>query len=513
MKISKTKLLQIVKEEVSSLVEAPTSNTLPKRAITPTKYINRKDLHQRQRRDRDRPQAAAWFGSDDPLITKQDDPAPSKSAEDPDKTVARSPEELAARDPELAALGGARQATHRGLEDPQRISITHFTTPVMKALIETYEEKSGTIVDDFLGSGEFGVVYRGYNDEFGDVAVKFTLSGQEINAYKNIKKLKDGLYYGVRDKEAGSVLPTIVNITTIASDPVAPEGTIRRGKLKLALDGQKYKVFVVEMELLNKLDPEIRSDVFGPNPADEYPPEVRKRFIDEYLSIENIYSSLEKLMGGMQWEKILARIEPNSISEGPTGRSIELPPSSRLTSLPIKDERAFAPFREIDRYIPRWRASYRAAPEGTHHRAVKSLHKNITNVVYRSFAKYVKDRSLLEMIKGVSGYVLPAQMAANTRLPQYDPEAIAKSPGLRSAMMPPSELQTSVAKSFYNRLKKLEEYDVQYGDVHANNLMMRDNGDLVVADVGLFMFGPQGSKNYAGTIAERFQRLAGIIIT
>jgi hypothetical protein len=41
--------------------------------------------------------------------------------------------------------------------------------------------------------------------------------------------------------------------------------------------------------------------------------------------------------------------------------------------------------------------------------------------------------------------------------------------------------------------------------------MQRDNGDLVVADVGLFLFGEEGSRGYAGQIAERFKRLAGLI--
>jgi predicted unusual protein kinase regulating ubiquinone biosynthesis (AarF/ABC1/UbiB family) len=102
-------------------------------------------------------------------------------------------------------------------------------------------------------------------------------------------------------------------------------------------------------------------------------------------------------------------------------------------------------------------------------------------------------------------------MAANARLPQYDPEIIKKSDALRSNIVPPSEIQSRVAKSFYQRLKKLEKFDAQYGDVHANNLMQRENGDLVIADVGLFLFGKKGARGYAGAIVERLQHLAGII--
>ena len=510
MKISKTKLYQIIKEEAMALVEASTPTRRSPRAVSATKYAPRKGPKQR-RRDKDRPAVRDFFGPDDPLITKQAEPDTAPPDIDPDKTVALSPKALAARDPELAALDGAKQATHRDLNDPKRITVTDFTEPVMQELIRTYEEKANVTVGDFLGSGEFGVVYKGYNDGYGDVAVKFTLSGQEINAYKNIKSLKDGLES--LDPETGNVLPTIINITTIASDPVAPEGSVRRGKLELAFDGQKYQVFVVEMELLNKLDPSIRADVFGPAPMDEYPPEVRERFVNEYLSIENIYSSLEHLFGGMRWEKVLDAIQPEPISEGPVGRSIEVPKGDQKSSLPIKDTRAFPPFRDIEKVLPRLRQAYMSAPAENHFFALQDIHKILASQIRNIFAKYIENESLLGQLEGSAGYMLPSQMAANARLPQYDPEAIEKSPGLRSSIMPPSELQTRVAKNFYKRLKKLEKYDAQYGDVHANNLMTRDNGDLVVADVGLFMFGPQGDKGYAGTIAERFQRLAGIIIT
>ena len=103
-------------------------------------------------------------------------------------------------------------------------------------------------------------------------------------------------------------------------------------------------------------------------------------------------------------------------------------------------------------------------------------------------------------------------MAANTKLPQYDPAQIQKHPGFRASILPPSELQSRVTKNFYKRLKRLENYSTQYGDIHAGNLMTRPNGDLVVADVGLFLFGRESNRGYAATIAERFRELAGIII-
>ena len=454
------------------------------------------------RRKKDRSAAAEFFDADDPLITRDGGPAP---ATDPDKTIARSPEELAARAAELDAAD-PKQATDRKLADPQRIVITAFDSDVRAKLLETYASETGIDIDDrILGHGEFGIVYEGENPEYGPVAVKMTLSGQEINAYKNIKRLKDGLES--RDPEAGNVLPTILDIRTIVSPPVGPqrqgvpEGAYQ-GRFVEREDGRPYKVFVVQMELLDKLDKNIRADIFSPAPMDEYSPEVMKRFAEEYLTIENIYSSLEHLLGPDRWEKVLdgIQLDPGPVNEG-----------SRST-LPIKDQRAFPPFREIEKLLPGLRKAYLDAPAENHFFALKDIHKILATQITKIFEKYLTDDTLLGQLEGSAGYMLPAQMAANAKLPQYDPEAIAASPGLRSTLMPPSEIQSRVAKNFYNRLKKLEQWDAQYGDVHANNLMQRENGDLVVADVGLFMFGPAGSKGYAGKIVERLQRLAGIIL-
>jgi hypothetical protein len=478
MKISRAKLHQIIKEEARALREVGTEPM--------TRYAKRKGPEER-RRDKDREQVKDFFGSDDPLVTKVDDP---------DKTAARSPEELAAKAAEFDAAE-PKQATERPLNDPDRIVITAFDSDVRAKLLETYASETGIEIDDRpLGHGEFGIVYEGENPEYGPVAVKMTLSGQEINAYKNIKKLKDGLES--RDPHAGNALPSILDIRTIVSPPVGPEGTVRAGRYIEKEGGRPYKVFVVQMELLEKLDSETRVDVFGPDPSEEnYSPEVRKRFVEEYLTIENIYSSLEKLLDGELWEKLVDQVVSRSVSEG---------------SLPIRDEKLFPPFREIEKILPRLRKAYLDAPADAQFFALHNIHNILKNAIVKVFTKYVDDESLLGELSNYAGPILQKQMAANARLPQYDPEAIAASPGLRAGILPPSEIQSRVAKSFYKRLKKLEQWDAQYGDVHAHNVMQRENGDLVVADVGLFMFGPQGSRGYAASIVERLQHLAGIIL-
>ena len=502
MKISKTTLHQIIKEEARALMEA---NTEPM-----TRYKPRKGPES-HRRDKDREAVKDFFGSDDPLVTKVDDPDKTQPpAVDPDRTVARSPEELAAKAAEFD-LAEPKQATERPLDDPDRIVITAFDSDVRAQLLETYASETGIEIDDRpLGHGEFGIVYEGENPEYGPVAVKMTLSGQEINAYKNIKKLKDGLES--RDPEAGNVLPTILDIRTINSPPVGPEGETRAGRYIEKEGGRPYKVFVVQMELLQKLDPEVRVDVFGPDPAKEdYSPEVRTRFVEDYLTIENIYSSLEQLFDDLGWDKLIDQVGASSVNEGPTGRSIDLQ-NSGGAALPIKDERLFAPFREIDKILPKLRKAYLDSAPDAHLWAMRDIHNLLKNAIMKAFTKYVDDENILNQLGIYSGPILQKQMAANSKIPQYDPEAIAASPGLRGRILPPSEIQSRVAKNFYARLKKLEKWDAQYGDVHANNLMQRANGDLVVADVGLFLFGKKGDRGYAGAIVERFQHLAGIIL-
>ena len=155
--------------------------------------------------------------------------------------------------------------------------------------------------------------------------------------------------------------------------------------------------------------------------------------------------------------------------------------------------------------------AYLESDPENHTFAMRDINQALSTGLEKTLARYIDDDEFLEDIQMYLYLFLHQQLRANVRLPQYDPETIEAKPGLRAQILPPGAIQSGVAKSFYTRLKGLEQYNVQYGDVHANNLMMREDGDLVVADVGLFLFGPEGARNFASSLVERYRRLAGLI--
>jgi hypothetical protein len=542
MQISRTILRRIIREEVASLVEAPVSRTVdmegrprpktraPQKKPKPAQsWEHPVDAAARRHRE----QLALARGVRGGTVAMD---APDEE-EDPDRTLppTTSPADRAAENEKEKKIAAAKQATPRPLSHPKRVAITNFDSDVLDKLLNAYGQQASIQVGDTpLGSGRYGIVYPGENSEYGPVAVKLTLDAQEVNAYRNIKALKDSLES--LDPEAGEVLPTILDIRTIPSPPVIQRtGTHGRSADFFEQEGgQTYKVFIIQMERLAEVPTDIRSDVFGvgstvgPGAGDIDPIEKRLsgdaeervaadpkyviknadipdrvRAIKEYLSIQNIYVALEKIFDKERWENLVAAIQadPGPVTEGPRG------------VLPIQDKRAFPPFREIEKLLPALQQQYlaSAAASDGHRTSLQKIHRELANKISHIFRKYVKDDTLAGQVEASSGFMLPLQMAANVRMPQYDPETIEADPGLSSAFMLPGELQTKVGKNLYNRLKKLEQHNVRYGDVHQDNLMMRADGELVVADIGLFLFGKEGERGYAGHIAERFKKLAGLI--
>ena len=519
MKITKSALQRIIREEVAKTLPMPNP-------------------------ERDRRQAAEkdFFGSDDPLITKAEPVNPVRT---PSATI-----------PRPAGPRPARTGTERELNDPDRISITDFPSDLMAKIVESYAEKEGVDIEpEAIGRGLYGVVYRGEDPEYGPVAIKMTISAQEMNAYRNIKKLKDKL--SARDPEAGNILPTIYNISVIESPPVVVT-PIGRSVIEKE-SGRPYKIFVMSMELLEAVDPAIRSDIFGTNPA-ELPEELEQRATPEaqervkaalarldsgdyapaekealeaaaairnkdipdrvraaqnYLNTKNVYSGLKKLLGDEDWEKIIDDIRFTGAKQASEEyRQSSLKEISSEPDLPISDKMVLAPFREVDQLMQILRKTYLDAEAQWHITSLHRIHNEIGRRLPKILEKYVSDEDLLRRIRLLSGQILSKQMAANVKLPQYDPEMVKGSPGLRSQIVVPSELTSQITSDFAKRLKKLEKWDTQYGDVHAGNLMQRpkdsfsasdseQHGDLVVADVGLFLFGKEGSRSYAKAPAKK----------
>jgi len=134
MKISKSSLLRIIREE-----------------LAPTVYVH--DLKRRAKRAKSRELEKDFFGTDAGLTepdTVEMPDAPSAAA-DLDKTVKLSPARQAALDKEREVI----QAPERQLRDPTRFTITDFSKEVQHKLLLAYANKEGITIDpEPLGGGE-----------------------------------------------------------------------------------------------------------------------------------------------------------------------------------------------------------------------------------------------------------------------------------------------------------------------------------------------------------------------
>ena len=314
-------------------------------------------------------------------------------------------------------------------------------------------------------------------------ALKITVESKEYNAYKKIEKLKNAIE--ARDENVATALPTIYDITQVVSIPVGQDFQPASPDDPAA---ETYRFYLIRMELLQLITSDIRADVFGPAAeGDTSSPEARERFINAYLSLDNLGGSLETLMEEEKWERLLSYIRTT-----PSGRGKGL-------------------WRDMDKFLGALKKAYLESDPENHVFAMRDINQALSEALEKTLARYIDDDEFLQEITIYLYRFLHQQLRANTKLPQYDPKQIAADPGLSSQIIPPGKMQSTVSKNFYNRLQGLEQYNVQYGDVHAHNLMMREDGDLVVADVGLFLFGPEGARRFASSVVERYRRLAGLI--
>ena len=467
MKISKTKLRQIIKEEVTFLVEAP---------ITTTKVVPRAAQRRAAQRDKAR-------GAEAETV-----PVPRGATGDAREREPGSEETrpyggkvLSPQDP----VGG------------EGVSIGNFSAEVIEEILSRYAKKEDITIGPELGSGVFGIVYKVEGPSGFPEALKVTVEAKEYNAYKEIDELKNKI--ASKDENVATALPTIYDMTQIVSVPLEYKVNARRFVPALGDDekvkrdekgkpvGETYRFYLIRMELLEPVTQDIRSDVFGPSAWEPHSDESRERFIDNYLSLDNLTTALEAAVGEEAWERLTSYI-----SNIPLGRGPGIWP-------------------EMDKLMGVLKKAYLESDPDNHFSALSDVNELLSKELEKLLTQYIDDEGFLRDIQIYLYMFLWQNMAANLKLPQYDPEHVEASAGLRAQILQPGSMQSQVAKNFYNRLKGLEKYEVQYGDVHPSNLMMRENGDLVVADVGLFLFGPAGARQYASAIVERYRRLAGLI--
>ena len=457
MKISRAALRQIISEEVSRTKFVP--RNVQRRAAD----VRREKRHQAETEPVPELQPGDETVSAQPLDSDFDDEMAS--------TKPYGGKVLSAQDPRVG------------------ISIGDFSPEVIDEVLARYAKKDDITLGPELGRGAFGIVYEVDGPSGLPEALKITVESKEYNAYKKIEKLKDAIES--IDENVATALPTIYDITQIVSVPLErPDKDSYFIPSAPPTLGETYRFYLIRMEMLKPITGDIRADVFGPAADPEAPTasqEARERFIDTYLSLDNLTGSLEAILKETTWERLLSYI---SIS--PSGRGSGL-------------------WRDMDKLLGQLKKVYLAAAPEDQVFTMHSINKALSEALEKSLARYIDDDEFLEDIKMYLYRFLHMQLRANTKLPQYDPETIEALPGLRAQISPPGKMQSRVAKNFYKRLQGLEQYNVQYGDVHGNNLMMREDGDLVVADVGLFLFGPQGSRKFASSIVERYRRLAGLI--
>ena len=457
MKVSQAILHQIIREEVSK-----------------TKIVPR----QAQRRRRQK--------------RRQAQTVPVPELQPDDKTATAQPRSDFDDDqPSTRPYGGkVLSPQHPG----SGISIGDFSQEVINEILARYSKKEDITLGPELGRGAFGIVYEVDGPSGLPEALKITVESKEYNAYKKIEKLKDTIESA--DESVATALPTIYDATQMVSVPVTRTGDHEIPRLTFIpyptrAGGETYRFYLIRMELLKPVPPGIRADVFGPSadPLASVPlsQKARKRFVDAYLSLDNLTNSLEVVLKERAWERLLSYLRAS-----PSGRGRGI-------------------WADMERLMGGLKKAYLESDPENHAFAIRDINQALSEGLEKTLARYIDDDSFLEDIQMYLYLFLHKQLRANVRLPQYDPEAIEAMPGLSAQIVPPGKMQSRVAKSFYNRLQGLEQYNVQYGDVHANNLMMREDGDLVVADVGLFLFGPEGSRKFASSIVERYRRLAGLI--
>jgi len=511
MKISTAKLHQVIKEELRPLVEV--------------------DTRQAPRRPR----------------RKFKDPRHDQ--EDPDKTLEIPPptERDAAHVPRL------------GLGDEDFVTTTSFNKHVLMTALERYADSNDLKIEpEPLGQGEYSVAYLAYGLGQNEV-VKVTAWEKEASAYATVHTNREAATSEMPD--AAKILPIIYDIEKIKSDPVAlmPPINDRRPVEDIpkkewtyepahSPDAGPMELWIIRMEKLESLDSagyeDVQTDIFGYSGAREASPQGMIRYVENVLNFDNFYNSLEDTMNEELYERIKSA---DSARPKGRGKSIWFKMDQAIahvrkqiinkikegTVIPVDMEKLSDEEKDPD-----WA---RAIDDEKGQPLLTVLLYNAYDAISERLVALIKDwlnnKELADDVRD-HHYPLPLtsvimkKMAAATKLPQYDPETEygkevykAQAKNLSPITAPPKEkeLQSKVAQIFLQRLRKLNKLgqetgdsslEMSYGDLHSGNIMVRANGELVAADVGLFLFnrGPRGLKpNLFQESTRRFKQLAGII--
>ena len=535
MRISKAKLRQIIKEEVGSLVEAPSSRG-PRGTEPMTLYAKRKGPETR-RRDKDRDVVRGWLDPDDPLVTKtsQKEPEPQDPPVDSDKTLkVDRGEETHGRVP----------SRDHGSED--FLTTTNFNKGVLFSALQRYADENDLKVEEEpIGSGLYSVVYLAYGPE-GDEVLKITAHKKEKDAYEAVQVRRDAAASEMPN--AAKALPRVYDTTQLSTEPVKlrpPPGHVPQGEWTYQPDaeGKPYDLWVIRMEKLQTLEEagygeEIRSDIFGYSGARVASPQAMIRYVENLFSFKNFYTSLESAMDEEFFEKILSASSGVPLGRG---KAIMAQMEKGISELKqdlvskIKDGTLVPPDAQVKKgEDPQWAL---VVDQSKSPIFLTQLLTRGLNVITDRLASLVKDYTDNEELADDLGIYarqpLHNKMKSAVKMPQYDPKTAYGAAVYQSntGVTPPPEgkdLESQVAQTFLTRLRELNKLgqatddsslEMSYGDLHGNNVMVRENGELVAADVGLFLVDrdaqtgalmPKGLSERK--IFERMSQLAGIIL-
>ncbi len=395
------------------------------------------------------------------------------------------------------------------------------------------------------------MAYLAYGAE-GDQVFKITAHAKEKDAYQAVMARRN--VAAAEMPNAAKALPRVYDIEQVATEPVklrpppsaeAP-GDVPQGEwtFEPAGDGRPYDLWIIRMEKLETLEEagygeEIRSDIFGYTGARSASPQAMLRYIKNVFSFKNFYNSLEDTLEPDTFERLLSA---DRVAGPGRGGSI----MTRLEKGIAQVEQSLANQIKKGTVIPpgaelkkgeenaEWALVVdKSKPPVLLTQLLNSGFNAITDELVRLVKTVLGNEKLADDLDFYAHVPLHNKMKAAVKIPQYDPETKYGSAVYQahagSVTAPPKkkDLQSQVAQTFLTRLRELNKLgqatdnrslEMSYGDLHGGNVMVRENGELVAADVGLFLVHRDPSsgvlmpKTALQENLTRMAELAGIIL-